>query len=100
LALATALYAHAGYLGKSWILGIRSMKLEGARVGTRVRVQLDYGEPSLHGAFGTIQKRYGVPEYTAFEVLFPDGRTKLFWEHQLEEAREPSLHRKRWWVFW
>ena len=55
------------------------MELEAARVGTRVRVQLDYGEPQRQGSVGTIQKRYGVPEYTAFEVLFPDGRTKLFW---------------------
>jgi hypothetical protein len=73
---------------------------EGARVGTRARVQLDYGEPPLRGSVGTIQKHYGVPEYTAFEVLLPDGRTKLFWEHQLEEAKEPSRRPKRWWVFW
>jgi hypothetical protein len=48
-----------------------------------------------------IRKRHGTPDYTAFEVLFPDGQTELFWNHQLEEAREPS-HRpkKRWWVFW
>ena len=76
------------------------MELEVAQVGTRVRVQLDYGEPPpLQGALGTIQKRYGVPEYTAFEVLFADGRTKLFWEHQLEEAKELSSRPKRWWVF-
>ena len=76
------------------------MELEAARVGMRVQVQLDYGKPSLHGAFGTIQKRYEVPEYTAFEVLFADGRTKLFWEHQLEEAKDLSSRPKRWWVFW
>jgi hypothetical protein len=76
------------------------MELEAAGVGTRVRVRLDYREPDLQGLVGTIQKRYGVPEYTAFEVLFSDGRTKLFWEHQLEEAKEPSYRPKRWWVFW
>jgi hypothetical protein len=76
------------------------MELEAARVGTRVRVQLDYGEPYLQGSVGTVQKRYAVPEYTAFDVLLPDGRTKLFWEHQLEEVREPSHRPKRWWVFW
>jgi hypothetical protein len=77
------------------------MELEGARVGTRVRVQLDYAEPHLQGSVGTVQKRYGVPEYTAFDVLLPDGRTKLFWEHQLEEMRE-TAHRpkRRRWVFW
>ena len=76
------------------------MELEAARVGTRVQVQLDYIEPQRQGAVGTIKKRYGVPEYTAFEVLFSDGRTMLFWEHQLEEAKEPSRRLKRWWVFW
>jgi hypothetical protein len=51
---------------------------------------LDYGEPHLQGFVGTVQKRYGVPDYTEFDALFPDGRTKLFWEHQLEEVRESA----------
>jgi hypothetical protein len=76
------------------------MELEGARVGTRVQVQLDYRKPHRQGALGTIQKHYGIPDYTAFEVLFPDGKSELFWEHQLEETREPSSRPKRWWVFW
>ena len=78
---------------------MRSMELEGVRVGTRVRVQLDYGGPHLQGALGTIKKHYRIPDYTAFEVLFPDGKSQLFWEHQLEEAREPSSRPKWWWVF-
>ena len=76
------------------------MELEGTRVGMRVRVQLDYRQLHRQGALGTIKKHYGIPDYTAFEVLFPDGKSELFWEHQLEEAREPSSHPKRWWVFW
>ncbi len=76
------------------------MQPEHVRVGIQVRVQLDYGEPNLQGSVGTIQKRYEVPDYTAFDILLPDGRTKLFWEHQLEEAREPSSRPKRRWVFW
>ena len=76
------------------------MELEGTRVGMRVRVQLDYRKPHRQGALGTIKKHYGIPDYTAFEVLFPDGKSELFWEHQLEEARELSSHPKRWWVFW
>ena len=75
-------------------------ELEEARIGTRVRVQVDYREPQRRGSVGTIQKRYGVPEYTAFEVLFADGKTELFWDHQLEEAEEPSARSKRRWVFW
>jgi len=76
------------------------MELEGARVGMRVWVQLDYRKPHRQGALGTIKKHYGIPDYTAFEVLFPDGKSELFWEHQLEEAKELSPHSKRFWVFW
>ena len=74
------------------------MEWEAARVGMRVQVQLDYGEPSVQGAVGTIKKRYRVPEYKAFEVLFADGQRELFWDHELEEAKETSP--KGWWVFW
>jgi len=76
------------------------MMLEDARTSTRVRVQLDYRKPHRQGALGTIKKHYGIPEYTAFEVLFPDGKSELFWEYQLEKVKEPSPRSKRPWVFW
>jgi hypothetical protein len=77
------------------------MESEAIRVGTRVRVLSDYKKPSREGAVGTIQKRHGTPDYTAFEVLFSDGHTELFWDHQLEEAREPAYRsKKRRWRFW
>jgi hypothetical protein len=79
---------------------VKSTQLEEAQVGTRVQVQVDYRDPQRRGAVGTIHKRYGVAEYTAFEVLFADGQSELFWDHQLEEAKEPSARSKRWWVFW
>jgi hypothetical protein len=58
---------------------------------------MDYRKPPLHGSLGTIKKRYSNPNYTAFEVLFPDGNSQLFWDHQLEEARERSSRKKWWW---
>ena len=74
------------------------MHLDDTLVGTRVRVQLDYRRQHRQGAVGTIKKRYGIPEYTTFEVLFADGQSGLFFDHQLEEAKE--LVPKGWWVFW
>ena len=74
-------------------------ELENAQVGMKVRVQVDYRDPQRRGALGTIQKRYGVAEYTAFEVLFADGQTELFWDHQLEEAKETSFSSKWRWLF-
>jgi len=78
------------------------MELEDARIGTTVLVRLDYKKPHRQGAMGTLKKRYGTPDYRAFEVLFPDGQTDLFWDHQLEEPKEEFLPRskKRRWVFW
>ena len=76
------------------------MELWDKHIGTRVRVQLDYRKPHRQGAVGTIKKRYGIPDYTAFEVMFPDGQTELFWDHQLKEVMELSSRPKRWWVFW
>jgi hypothetical protein len=29
-----------------------------------------------------------------FEVLFADGQTELFWDHQLEEAKESAFRSK------
>ena len=74
--------------------------LEDTQVGTRVRVQLDYRKPHRQGAVGTIKKRYVIPEYTAFDVLFADGQRELFWDHQLEQAREQAHHRLGRWAFW
>jgi hypothetical protein len=76
------------------------MELWDARIGTRVQVQLDYRKPHRQGAVGTIQKRYGTSDYRAFEVMFPDGQTGLFWDHQLEAAKSSLTRTKRWWVFW
>jgi hypothetical protein len=74
----------------------------GMRAGTKVRVRVDYRKPHRRGAIGTIKKRYGSGEYTAFEVSFSDGQSELFWDHQLEEAKEEFSPRfkKRRWVFW
>ena len=72
------------------------MELENARAGTSVQVLSDYRKPERPLSLGTIKKRYGTHDYTAFEVLFPDGQSELFWDHQLEELQKlPS--RGPWW---
>ena len=82
------------------MLGVKSTQLEEAQIGTRVRVQVDYRDPQRRGSVGTIQKRYGVAEYMAFEVLFADGQTELYWDHQLEQAKESAFRSKLRRVFW
>ena len=52
----------------------------------RVRVKRTYSMPELKGQVGTINPRYGGVHYPAFKVCFEDGRSELFWSHELEEA--------------
>ena len=82
------------------MLGVKSTQLEEAQIGTRVRVQVDYRDPQRRGSVGTIQKRSGFAEYRVFEILFADGQTELFWDHQLEQAKESALRSKLRRVFW
>ena len=32
--------------------------------------------------------KWGSPDYVALDVLLDDGRSALFWHHQLEEYEE------------
>ena len=72
------------------------MRSEAARIGTRVRVGESGWRSEWHGLTGTISARWGAPGYLALDVLLEDGRTQLFWHHELEEIysggeRRPSL---------
>jgi len=64
------------------------MRSEDARIGARVRV----GDSGLHserrGLTGTVSQKWGNPEYLALDVQLEDGRTQLFWHHELEEISE------------
>ena len=79
---------------------MNSTQLQDAQVGTRVRVQVDYRDPQRRGSVGTIKERYGVAEYIAFDVLFPDGQTELYWDHQLKEAKKSAFRSKLRRLFW
>ena len=58
--------------------------------------------PEWRGLTGTISARWGDPEYPALDVRMEDGRSQLFWHHELErvpevgpEHREPAASRKK-----
>jgi hypothetical protein len=65
------------------------MRSEQAQIGTWVRVGQDSGLRSeWWGLTGTIRAKWGDPQYLALDVLMEDGRTLLFWHHELEELAE------------
>jgi len=56
------------------------------QISMRVRVKRTYSMPELKGQVGTINQRYRGVHYPVFKVCFEDGRSELFWSHELEEA--------------
>jgi hypothetical protein len=65
------------------------MRSEEAMIGTRVRVHEESGRRSeWQGLTGTVSRKWGNPEYLALDVRLEDGRTQLFWHHELEEIAE------------
>jgi hypothetical protein len=44
--------------------------------------------PQWRGQTGTISGRWGHPEYPALDVRMEDGRSQLFWHHELERVPE------------
>ena len=67
-----------------WGHGILMMSEE-TLIGARVRVGESGWRSEWHGRTGTITAKWGNPEYLALDVLLDDGRTQLFWHHELEE---------------
>lgn len=56
-------------------------------VGARVRSGHRVASP--RGATGKIVDTYGGEEFMAVAVQFPDGRRRLFWPADLENASGP-----------
>jgi hypothetical protein len=44
--------------------------------------------PQWRGLTGTISGRWGDPGYVALDVRMEDGRSQLFWHHELERVPE------------
>jgi len=68
--------------------GVSFLQSHEALVGARVRVLQTDRRPELRGMLGTIEHRFGHPEYVALDVRLDDGQLELFWAHGLESAEE------------
>ena len=64
------------------------MRSEQARIGARVRVGESGLRPEWRGLTGTISAMWGHPEYPALDVRMEDGRSQLFWHHELDQFPE------------
>jgi hypothetical protein len=67
------------------------MKSQIVEVGTLVRVNQNDRNPNLRGQVGTVTHRYGSVSYAAFDVLFSNGCSELFWHYEVEKTNLPSI---------
>ena len=52
----------------------------------KVQVNDGLGRSEFAGMLGTVEHRWGNPDYPALDVRLEDGRLALFWFHELDEA--------------
>jgi hypothetical protein len=57
-----------------------------ARTGITVRVQEGHWKSKFGGMRGTVEHRWGHPDYPALDVRLEDGRLELFWFHELDKV--------------
>ena len=65
------------------------MRSEEVRIGVRVYKE-SWLRSQWRGLTGTVSGKWGNPEHLALDVRLDDGRTHLFWHHELEEITEPA----------
>lgn len=53
-----------------------------------VWVREGYRKPELEGMSGIIEQCWGSPDYVALDVRLENGRSELFWFHQLDIVEE------------
>jgi hypothetical protein len=64
------------------------MRSQDVQLGMLVQVSELHGKLHYRGQTGVVQQRYGNVGYAAFDIQFLDGRSDLFWHHELEAIQE------------
>jgi hypothetical protein len=67
-------------------IGEHLMQAHEPHTGMLVQVNNRPWRLELRGLVGTVEHRWGAPEYPALDVRLADGRLVLFWFHELDEA--------------
>jgi hypothetical protein len=62
------------------------MQAHEPRLGMLVRVKEGHLKSRFSGMRGTVEHRWGHPDYPALDVRLDNGRLELFWFHELVEV--------------
>jgi len=68
--------------------GVTIVQAYEPRPGMKVQVQRGIWRSEFGGMLGTVEHRWGSPDYPALDVRLDNGRLELFWFHELDEASE------------
>ena len=66
------------------------MRLREARAGVAVRVKDGLWRSEFGGMLGTVEHIWGHPDHPALDVRLEDGRSELFWFHELDKVQEKA----------
>ena len=67
-------------------IGQNLLQSHEARTGITIRVNEKHWKSRYRGMRGTVEHKWGTPEYPALDVRLEDGRLELFWFHELDEV--------------
>ena len=67
-------------------IGENLLQSHEARKGITVRVKEGHWKSKFGGMRGTVEQRWGAPEYPALDVRLENGRLELFWFHELDKV--------------
>jgi hypothetical protein len=67
------------------------MESQEAQTGITVRIREGHWKSRFDGMLGTVEHKWGHDDYPALDVRFEDGRSELFWFHELEHAGAGSV---------
>lgn len=64
------------------------MESHEARLGIAVQVKPGHWKSRFNGLRGTVEHVWGHPDYPALDVRLDNGRSELFWFHELDMIQE------------
>jgi hypothetical protein len=63
------------------------MRSQEVQLGMLVRVSQLHRKLDYRRQTGVVQQRFGNANHAAFDIQFLDGRSDLFWHHELEATQ-------------
>ena len=71
-------------------IGQNLLQSHEAHTGLTVQVKEENWKSRFSGMRGTVEHKWGHPDHPALDVRLEDGRSELFWFHELDKVQEEA----------